>query len=113
MRLPSHLCRSFIDSWLKDGNGHIYFFSRLECTAGFCFKFIKVEKTVYVGTGCQACWKTAAWHLQVVRRAEAAASSHLQNSDGKSFERNRQNNTVIFPLLFQVSKIVVIPVTHI
>lgn len=50
--------------------------------------------------------------LQVVRRAEAAASSHLQNSDGKSFERNRQNNTVIFPLLFQVSRIVVIPVTY-
>lgn len=61
MRLPSHLCKSFIDSWLKDE--HICFFLRLEYTAGFCFKFIKVEKTVYMGTGCQTYWKTAAWHL--------------------------------------------------
>lgn len=51
MTLPSHLCRSFIDSWLKDGNGQTCFFLRLEHTAGLRFKFIKVEKAVYVGTG--------------------------------------------------------------
>ena len=36
---------------------------KLERMAGFHFKFIKVEETVYVGTRCQACWRTAAWHL--------------------------------------------------
>lgn len=49
--------------------------------------------------------------VQMVPRGEAAASSHLQSSDSKLFERKRQKNTVTFPLLFQVSGTVVIPVT--
>lgn len=51
--------------------------------------------------------------LQVVPRGEAAAGSHLQSSNSKLFERKRQKNTMTFPLLFQVSRTVVIPVTHI
>lgn len=54
--------------------------------------------------------------LQMVPRGGAAAGSHLQSRDeslSQWAKRKRQNSTVIFPLLFHVSRMVVIPVIHI
>lgn len=39
------------------------FFLRLGHMAGFPFKFMKMGKTIYVGTQSWAYWRTSAWHL--------------------------------------------------